>query len=133
MIAPLYAGLLALFYVGLSANVIKTRKQTWQVLGYADNFVLERKVRAHANFAEYAPIFLIIIGYTEYNGLPHIWVHILNCMFLAGRVLHAYSLLKYEKYENRKLISSPKWRILGMVCSIMAITITALILIFQSI
>jgi uncharacterized protein len=92
---------------------------------------MRRRIRAQGNLAEYAPFFLILLGYAEHGGLPLWAVHLFGITFLAGRVMHAYSLLKAEQYTTHKLTSNPVWRIRGMICTFNAIGLLALILLVQ--
>lgn len=133
MITPVYASLLGLMLIGLSVNIIKGRRKFGVGLGDADHPELKRRIRAQANLSEYMPIFLILLGYAEYNQLPYWAVHLFGLVFLAGRVMHSYSLLNIEKYEGHKLTANPVWRICGMVCTFNCIGLLALIVLIQSI
>lgn len=117
MITSMYAALLGLMLIGLSINVIKGRRKFGAGLGDADNMEMRRRIRAQANLAEYAPMFIILLGYAEYKHLPHLVVHLFGLAFLAGRVMHAYSVLRAEQYDSHKLTAKPVWRIRGMICT----------------
>ena len=127
MLTPIYASLLALMLIGLSITVIKGRRKYGASLGDAGNIELNRRIRAQANLAEYAPIFIILLGYSEYQGLPHWGINLLGIIFVTGRILHSYSLLKAEQYKNHKLQQNPIWRITGMLCTFSTITALAII------
>lgn len=133
MITPIYTALLALMLVGLSVHVIRGRRVMSIGLGDFDNIEMMRRIRAQANFAEYTPIFLILLGFAEYNRLPHWAVNLIAIFFLAGRVMHAYSLLRTESYTDGKLISKPLWRIRGMICTLTSLVVLSLILLIQSV
>ena len=133
MVTPIYAALIGFMLIGLSINVIKGRRIFGAGLGDVDNIEMKRRIRAQANLTEYAPIFLILLGYAEHNGLPLWAVHLLGIIFLAGRVMHAYSVLKAEQYDQHKLTTSPVWRIRGMICTFAAIGLLALIILVQSV
>lgn len=133
MITPLYAGALAFMLVGLSVNVIRGRRAFGAALGDAANTDMQRRIRAQANLAEYAPLFLILLGYAEYGNLPPWAVHLFGLAFLCGRFMHAYSLLRAEKYEEGKLAANPVWRIRGMMLTFGAIITLAMIIFAQSI
>lgn len=45
-------------------------------------------MRAQANFAEYAPTFLIMLALAEAQGLPAWHSHAFGALFWAGRVSH---------------------------------------------
>ncbi|MGR3493866.1 MAPEG family protein [Citreimonas sp.] len=91
-VTALYAGLLALIYVFLSMRVINTRKSARVSFGDGGNAELNRRIRIHGNFAEYAPMGIILLGLSELHGAPAVAVHVLGLALLAGRVLHAVAL-----------------------------------------
>lgn len=132
MITSIYTALLSLILVGLSIHVIRGRRLMSISLGDSDNIEMKRRICAQANFAEYTPIFLILLGFVEYNRLPLWAVNLIAIFFLAGRMMHAYSLLRAERYIDGKLISKPLWRIRGMVCTLASLIILSLILLIQS-
>jgi len=91
-VTPLYAGLLGLFYVGLSLWVIKVRVSQKIASGDKGNPVMHNAMRTHANFAEYAPLALILIGFAELQGLPAMAVHILGALLLLARLMHGVGM-----------------------------------------
>ena len=91
-ITPLYAGLLALIFVGLSFRVIFRRINARVSLGDEGDATLQKRMRVHGNFAEYAPFALILLLLSEAQGAPGWALHGLGLMLLAGRVLHAVGL-----------------------------------------
>lgn len=132
MVTSLYAAILAVIYIMLTVNTILTRKKHWQALGNGDNFEVLRAIRAHGNFMEYTPLFLIMLILTEMNNLSAFFVHLLGVVFVIGRLIHAYSILKSEQYDDKGVIKAPpKWRVVGMGCTINTIGIMALILVIQ--
>ncbi len=133
MITPIYTALLTLMLIGLSVHVIRGRRLMSISLGDADNIEMKRRIRAQANFVEYTPLFLILLGFAEYHNLPHWAINIIAIFFLAGRVMHAYSLLHAEKYTDGKLASMPVWRIRGMACTLASLVILSLTLLVQSV
>ena len=61
-----------------------------------------RRVRAQGNFAEYAPLSLILIAFAEIQGLPPLLVHGLGLALLVARGLHAFGLSRTpEDYRFR--------------------------------
>lgn len=78
------------------------------------------------------PIFLILLGHAEINGLPIWTINFLGMLFLIGRIMHAYSLLKDEEYQTASnLVSYPKWRIRGMILTFIAIGSLAITILIQ--
>lgn len=91
-ITALYAGLLALLFVGLSVQVIRQRLARMVSLGDGGDAELSRRVRVHGNFAEYVPLALILIALAETLGAPALLLHALGLATLAGRASHAWGL-----------------------------------------
>ncbi len=94
-ITPVYAALLALFFVVLSARVITYRRANRVSLGSGGDTVLERRIRAQGNCAEYAPLGVLLMLTAELAGAGPVWLHGTGLLLLAGRLLHgtAFSFL----------------------------------------
>jgi len=131
MISLFYAGILGLMFVALSMNVAINRKKLKIALG-DDNIIIKRKIRAHGNFSEYTPFFLILLYMIEKNGASPLTINMLGTLFVIARLLHAYSLLKAEKYIDGKISSTPIWRMLGMVMTFGCILVISIIAISNS-
>jgi uncharacterized membrane protein YecN with MAPEG domain len=110
-----YAGVLALFFVTLSARVILQRRSAGVTLGTGGRTDLERAARAHANFAEYVPLALVLMLLTEATGSAAWIVHAAGITLLMGRVIHAWGLSR-EPEDFR-------FRIMGM-----AFTLTPIVM-----
>lgn len=91
-ITALYASLLALVFIVLSVRVIGTRRGAKVRLGDGGNEALLRRMRVHANFAEYTPLCLILLGLAESLAAPGWLLHAAGAAFLAGRLAHAYGV-----------------------------------------
>lgn len=95
-ITPLYAGLLALVYLSLTFRVIRFRRGQRVDMGDGGDALLQRYIRAHANFAEYAPFGLLLLFLLE-QGLWSSWLlHALGIMLLLGRLFHAWAFSVVE-------------------------------------
>ena len=132
MVISLYAGLLGLMMIALSVHVIRGRYRYGEAMGDAA-FALRRRVRAQGNFAEYAPLFILLAGLAEYQGMAAWAVHALGSWFFAGRLAHAYSLLVHERYEDGRLLHWPIWRTCGMVSTFAVIGIISVALLIHSV
>ncbi|SFJ19575.1 MAPEG family protein [Celeribacter neptunius] len=97
-----YAGLAGLMYLYLSIYVIKQRLNIGQGLGDGGDDTLNRRIRAHGNFAEYAPITLILIAAFEAQGAPALLTHVMGLTLLISRGLHAYGMQGSDKEWGRK-------------------------------
>jgi Uncharacterized relative of glutathione S-transferase, MAPEG superfamily len=90
-VTPLYAGLLTLWFVVLSARVVNLRRGG---LLFGDNgdVGVVRIVRAQANFAEYVPLALLLMGFLEVNRFSIYLLHALGVTLLVARLLHGSAL-----------------------------------------
>lgn len=118
MTTALYAALLALFYIFLSFKVVGKRRQFKIGIGSNGEMLLERAIRVHGNFAEYAPFALLLMFLAEYSGLAAVYVHILGCMLLVGRLSHAWAV--------RQLKEPLKFRVFGMILTLSVLLLSAL-------
>lgn len=91
-ITMLYAGLLGLWLFVLSVRVIRVRQGAQIGLGDGGNTQLQRRIRAHGNLVEYAPLGLLLIALAEAAGTAAWTVHLLGAALLVGRLLHGIAL-----------------------------------------
>ena len=82
------ASALGLIFVWLSMRVINARVSGQVLIGDAGNTDLQFRIRAHANFCEYLPIFLILLGLLEFMGGNRIALMVLAALFVLARLLH---------------------------------------------
>jgi uncharacterized membrane protein YecN with MAPEG domain len=114
-VTPVYAALMALLFVLLSLRVIAARRQSSVPLGDGGDPILLRRLRAHGNFAEYAPLAIVLMVLAELQDAPVVALHIIGLLLLGGRLVHAFGVSREP--ENYRL------RVTGM-----ALTFTALIM-----
>ena len=93
-----YAAILALIYIGLSARVIRGRGLHRVSLGSGGVDDMQRRIRAHGNFAEYVPLTLLMILIDEMRGLTPLAVHLLCLGLLLGRLSHAWGVSRQERH-----------------------------------
>lgn len=91
-ITALYAALLALLFMALSIRVIGFRRAVRIGLGDGGDTALLRRVRVHANFAEYVPFCLVLIGLAESLRAPALLLHGLGALLVVARLSHAYGV-----------------------------------------
>ena len=87
-----YLALLALLYTVLSFNVIRLRRGNKIGFGDGGHPGLSSAIRAHANFAEYVPVIVILVGALEMHGASRSLVHALMGTLLLARVLHPFGM-----------------------------------------
>jgi len=112
-ITPVYAAILALFFVHLSVRVAYMRRMIRISIGYAGDAELERAARVQGNCGEYVPIAILLFAFAEMMGAQGWLVHTLNLAFLIGRLSH---------YHGTKSTTTPlKFRMTGMMLTFASI------------
>jgi uncharacterized membrane protein YecN with MAPEG domain len=91
-VTMLYAAVLGILLVALALNVVRFRLGRHVGLGVGADGTLEQPVRVHANFAENAPTFLVLLLLAELAGLDATWLHVAGVVFVVSRLLHAFGL-----------------------------------------
>ncbi|MDX2259447.1 MAG: MAPEG family protein [Hyphomicrobiaceae bacterium] len=91
-ITSLYALPLVALYLFLSFRVIRQRRSERVEIGDGGDHELLRRMRVHANCAEYVPISLVLMGLAESVGTPALLLHAVGVTLVAGRFVHAYAL-----------------------------------------
>jgi len=86
------AGAAAIFLVLLSLPVALRRRATKTSFGDGGDEVFNRKIRAQANFIEYAPLGIIAIGLLEMGGTGQPMLCGLAATLAAARGRHALGL-----------------------------------------
>lgn len=89
-VTPLYAALLALWFLLLSAVVIRHRGKS-ATLRDGSERALQRAIRGHANFAEYVLLALLMMAILELTRTSLYVLHALGIALLVGRLLHGYT------------------------------------------
>ncbi len=92
MITAFYAGLLGILAIMLAVLVINQRRISKVGIGDGGNKGLALAGRAFGNFAEYAPLALVLFMLLELCGAPRLAVHLCAGGFVIGRVAHAYGI-----------------------------------------
>lgn len=90
--AALYGALLGLLAVALTARVIVLRVRTGVQAGDGGHAPLAQAIRAHANFAEQAPLALLLLVIAETVGTPAALVHALGSVLVLARLASAWGL-----------------------------------------
>jgi hypothetical protein len=118
-ITAVYAGLLGLVFIVLSARVIGQRRGAKVSLGDGGNAVLLRRMRVHGNFAEYVPLALVLLGLAESLGAPAWLLHTAGAGLLAGRLSHAFGVSQTpERFLFRVSGMAATLTVLGLLSAI---------------
>jgi uncharacterized membrane protein YecN with MAPEG domain len=109
----LYAALLGILFLVITVGVFGARRSANIAVGTGEDRLLLRASRAHANFAEYVPMILLLMALAESTGAPRLLLHGIGLAALIGRSLHAYGI----RQEPEPLV----FRKYGMILTLFAI------------
>lgn len=87
----LAAGLM-LINIWLSFRVGQVRRAERVSVGDGGNERVVRRMRAHANFAENAPLTVVLVGLVELAAGVSPWLWGLAALFMLARVLHPFGM-----------------------------------------
>lgn len=118
-ITPLYAGLLAIWFLVLSVRVVQRRGHGVS-LGDGGDTLLLRRIRGHANFAEYVPLILLMMGLLELSRVNGALLHGFGITLVIARLLHGYALSFSEQFKFGRfwgtLLTFILVALLGLLC-----------------
>ena len=97
MITAAYAGLLGLVFLGLTVRVVRRRGAVKAALGDGGDVVLERRIRAHGNFAEFVPLVLVLMTLLELQSVSGWILHLVGACLLVGRVIHGLNISREDE------------------------------------
>ena len=86
------AGAAALINLWLAIRVGQVRTKEKVMIGDGGNENVIRRMRAHANFTEFTPFILILIGAIELATGTSTWLWAVSSLYLVGRLLHAFGM-----------------------------------------
>ena len=124
-----FASLFTLFYLFLSFRIGYLRgSPVMKLLFRMDKEVketkLQRNIRAHGNFSEYVPMFLVLLLIIEILGLLSFNYLLTLCLiFSYGRLAHAICFAFYD--------SNPFLRISGMIFTYLSLGFFAFLLLLE--
>lgn len=122
-IALTAAGAAALLHVWLSVRVSQVRLSRKIELGDGGSEPLTRRMRAHGNYAENAPIFLILVALLELAGGRAEYLWAATIVFFLARLLHAFGMDRKAPNRLRMLGIVGSWGVL-LVLGAWAIALT---------
>lgn len=91
-IALTLAGAAALLNLWLGFRVGRIRTAARISIGDGGHPQLTARMRAHANFVEYTPFVLILVGLIEYAQGTSLWLWAVAALYIVARVLHAFGM-----------------------------------------
>jgi uncharacterized membrane protein YecN with MAPEG domain len=126
-ITSAYLGILALLFAALGMQVSCLRRGNKVLFGDGGNIKLRSAIRAHANFAEYVPIIVLMVAMLEISGMPAIRVHLLMAALLVARLLHPLGM-----YVGPRTLQFQICRVGGIVLTTLVLIASALMLLSRS-
>jgi len=112
----------AFVHIWLSVRCSMVRRRENILIGDGGNIMMAARMRAHANFAENTPLFLILLGLTELAGSSGRWLWCVGIAFILARVSHALGLDR----NTPNLLRPNLLRIFGMAVSMAVLIILAI-------
>lgn len=92
------ANALILFALALNVGLRRGAQQRLQP-GDTGDALLTRAIRAHANFAEFVPLVLVILMAMALLGASERLLGVYGGLFTAGRIAHAFGMMR-DKHPN---------------------------------
>jgi uncharacterized membrane protein YecN with MAPEG domain len=95
MILPItmtIAGAAALLNAWLAIRCSLLRRDAAISVGDGGDARMTARMRAHANFIEYTPIILILIGLVELAEGPSAWLWVVGVVYILARIAHALGM-----------------------------------------
>jgi uncharacterized protein len=102
----------ALVNLWIAARAAAARYPQKTLIGDGGNPTLAARMRAHANFTEYTPLFLILLGLIELAEGTKTWLWIVGIVFILARIAHVFGLDRDKPNV---------WRAAGFMVSFVAI------------
>jgi uncharacterized membrane protein YecN with MAPEG domain len=121
-ITAAYLGILALLYTVLGLQVSRLRRGNRVLFGDGDNIRLRSAIRAHANFAEYVPIIVLMVAMLEMSGMPAASIHLLMGALLLARLLHPLGM-----YVGPRTLQFQICRVGGILLTMLVLLASALL------
>lgn len=115
MILPItltIAGAAALIHIWLSLRVSQLRRLHRVSIGDGGNEGLRARMRAHSNFAETAPIFLILLALVELAKGSPVWLWAAAILFTLARLAHPFGMERPAPNALRAVSVATSWLVL---------------------
>ncbi len=125
-ITAAYVAVLALLYAALGLQVVRLRRGNRVGFGDGGSADLRSAIRAHAHFAEYVPIIVVMAAMLEISGLPAINLHVLMGALLVARVLHPFGM-----YAKPQTLQFRICRVGGMAVTTLVMIACALLILWR--
>ena len=102
------AGACALLHIWLASRIVRARRPLKISVGDGGDEGVLRRMRAHANFAETTPLFLILLGLIEIAGGDKRILWGAGIFYVLARIAHGFGMDRSEL---------GRWRMIGSMLS----------------
>ena len=119
----LYAGILGLLSIVLGVLVGRLRGADGVSVGDGGRQDILVGMRRHANFVEWTPQALLLIGLLEMNKVSVSTIHIFGCVLVVARISHAIGMRADGSNTLFRAAGAVSTVILTLVLSVWAISI----------
>jgi uncharacterized membrane protein YecN with MAPEG domain len=106
------AGAAALLNIWLGFRVSQMRRLHKVLIGDGGNSLVAARMRAHANFIEYTPFFLILLALIEMARGSELWLWGVAILYILGRLLHPFGMERPGRMWMRSAGVATTWLIL---------------------
>jgi uncharacterized membrane protein YecN with MAPEG domain len=127
-LTAIYAAVLGLMFFALSIWVVVGRARLNVVHGDGGHAALFRRIRAHANFAEYVPMILVLVGLLEAGGADRFTVHALLLVLVVARIIHPIGMVAREGTVQQFAFRAP-----GAMATWVVMFVAAVLLLARSV
>ena len=105
----------AVINLWLAFRIVPLRLRDKVLLGDNGDTLLQGRMRAHANFAEYAPFVLILLGLIELGGGSTVWLWMAGVAFVLARIAHAFGMDRTTSSPTRAGGALVTWALLAVL------------------
>lgn len=113
-----------LIFLALSIGISYLRITRRVSLGDGGDYLLGRTIRAHANWAEFVPISLILLWLAETTQANHVVLWVAAAMLVVGRFLHAWGLVTKRLTKRRQLGALLNYVVIAYLAVVLIISMT---------
>ena len=124
IVTPLYAALLALWFLVLSMRVIQLRGRHRVSLGDGERPDLRRAIRGHSNFVEYTLLALLLLLVLELSRMSLYLLHAIGAALVIARLLHGYAFACTVEWKLGRA-----W---GTALTLIVLVVEALLCLYQA-
>jgi hypothetical protein len=115
----------ALINIWLGVRVSQLRLRHKVSVGEGGNAQVTARMRAHGNFIEYTPFFLILLALVELSRGSKTWLWAVAIVYILGRLAHPFGMDRAAPNKLRMIGVVITWTVL-LGLAVYAITITYL-------